>query len=1377
MSYAVTKNRALQYIGIILIIGVFAGAYWYFQVFAGVKTNTSLTDPLSEGLAGYWKLDEGTGTSATDSSTNGNTGTLTNGPTWTTGQIGGAVTFDNVNDYIDLGDVSTMEGQSALTISTWINPTTLANYDGIVSKYASATSDTTLNLGGTGVGTTSSLVATIRNGSDTYGYTATGKIVTGVWTHCILVFDGTQTGNSNRLKVYINGVSEALTFVGTIPATTVANAQNLRIGRTGSASDYFDGKIDEVRVYNRALSAEEVAQLYRVNSPTGVDTNLKGYWTFDGTDTTSTTATDRSGAGNNGTLTNSPAITEGKVGQALNFFPNGSDADTYVTMGDPSSGALDFGSGDFSVGFWTKGLGYSSQGSSVNVVLSKKNTDSAGSAGYAFRYTSSNQMLFLIGNGTTDYTITAPATTASDSQWHYYIGSRSGNTIYLYIDGVLAGSTSVTGSVSSSIGLFVGSDGNSLRNANANIDEVRVYSAALTAAQIQSLYKAGESDVMNVTDTNGNLNSGLAGYWALNEGTGTSTVDSSINGNTGTLTGAGGVPTWTTGQIGSAVDFDGTDDYISVSDSDALSPSTISVALWSKSDVTTSKPVYVHRLNDSNRVDIFVGSDIYCTFGNGTTYNSGSYSSTWDTNWHHVVCAWDGTTVSTYLDGALVKAESFSGTLPNINSSVQIGRRGSTATYFDGSIDEVRVYSRAISATEVAQLYRYTGPAAADSGLVGHWSFNGTDTTSTKAYDRSGAGNTGTLSGPAIAEGKVGQGLLFDGVDDGVNLDNPSALQSLTDFSMAAWIYVDSDRGASVDYIVSQYDGGGIADGDFLWYVNTNDTLIVNIDGATAAVTSSVITENEWHYVALTVDGDNRMDLYVDGTLNVSDTAIGTTAPYLHNANDLKIGSMHAGINPFQGIIDEVRIYNSILTAAQIQSLYKQSQSDEVNTGASQAQGTGRLDSGLAGYWPMDNGSGTSATDLSTNGNTGTLSGATGGLPAWTTGQIGSSVSFDGTDDIMTVSAGTGIVDASQNITIAVWIYPRATSPHSTIAAKSAVCDETGSKYMFELVGGVPELWMGGTRGTSSGITIPNDQWSYLVVTNDSAGRKFYVNGGLGYSGTALPAPTSSSADWRFGWCNAFNGNMDEVRIYNRALSTDEVGQLYRLNAPTGTDTGLKGYWSFNGRDMSGTTAYDRSGAGNTGTLTNGPAVTEGKLGQGLSFDGVNDYVNLGVFTPFQFANTTFTVTGWFKSGPADTGGVFVAQGGSGAGWFVGLNNNTSGMLSAVIKNSDGGQSGKLSTQGGFNDNIWHHFTFVMTTNTSAYASNNSLLYADGVLLSSSENSDSTSGGYATSSVVASLGVRNAGSSLLFKGSLDEVRIYNRALTAAEIKSLYNASR
>ena len=196
------------------------------------------------------------------------------------------------------------------------------------------------------------------------------------------------------------------------------------------------------------------------------------------------------------------------------------------------------------------------------------------------------------------------------------------------------------------------------------------------------------------------------GWWKLDENTGASANDSSGNNHPGTLTNG---PTWTTGYIGQAVNFDGVDDYISIGDSDLFSPTRLTVYAWIKRTGNSGRIVskdnnpttrgWEFKLTTTNTVEL----TIWNQSGVLKTVNGGA---TVDTNWHHVAGTWDGTTIRTYLDGVQQNSGSLSGTSVN-NSSVplEIGRAQWGIDYFSGQIDDVRVYDRARDASEVQQLF------------------------------------------------------------------------------------------------------------------------------------------------------------------------------------------------------------------------------------------------------------------------------------------------------------------------------------------------------------------------------------------------------------------------------------------------------------------------------------------------------------------------------------------------------------------------------------------------------------------------------------------------------------------------------------------------
>ena len=201
---------------------------------------------ITTGLVGWWKFDEGSGTAAADSSGNNNTGTLTNGPTWTTGKIGGALSFDGTNDYVG-ASVSDSNLATTLTLSQWVKATSFAEFAGIISNFSDGGMKVFINsgvTGGFGVG--------FRKVGGSYAECFSASTQLGVWYHL------TVTYNTGAVNIYINGNLDK-TCNGN---TTITNNSTFYIGYNNNNDAYFKGLIDEVRIYNRALSASEVSELF-----------------------------------------------------------------------------------------------------------------------------------------------------------------------------------------------------------------------------------------------------------------------------------------------------------------------------------------------------------------------------------------------------------------------------------------------------------------------------------------------------------------------------------------------------------------------------------------------------------------------------------------------------------------------------------------------------------------------------------------------------------------------------------------------------------------------------------------------------------------------------------------------------------------------------------------------------------------------------------------------------------------------------------------------------------------------------------------------------------------------------------------------------------
>ena len=202
-----------------------------------------------------------------------------------------------------------------------------------------------------------------------------------------------------------------------------------------------------------------------------------------------------------------------------------------------------------------------------------------------------------------------------------------------------------------------------------------------------------------------------------------------------------------------------------------------------------------------------------------------------------------------------------------------------------------------------------------------------------------------------------------------------------------------------------------------------------------------------------------------------------------------------------------------------------------------------------------------------------------------------------------------------------------------------------------------------------------------------------------------------------------------------------------------------------------GTTWKDLSGNNNNGTLTNGPTFSAGNMGS-ISLDGTNDYVDtVNTGTTFQFANVTFTVSLWIKT--SATSGVIISKGAtaSTAGWMFQF--DSAGTVSGTTKGSDGTNTYNRTSTATVNNNTWRNIVAVYTTNTTTLASNTTSIYIDGVL----SNGTGTLGGlvYATTTDTVQIGRRPSGA--YWSGSVSNLLIYNRELTAAEILQNYNATK
>jgi hypothetical protein len=187
-----------------------------------------------------------------------NNGTLTNGPTFSGTGASSSIVFDGVDDYVNLNSLSTLVGKTNVTVDCWFfNDSLPSGLQNIVGQFSGSGwlihTTTIANFN----------ILVLVGGGTSYG--GINITPTNTWLNVILAYDGTLTGNENRLKMYVNGVLRTFDAYngGEVPSTWPnATAVNATVGTLIGFGRYFNGKIPIVRIYEKTLSASEVRQNY-----------------------------------------------------------------------------------------------------------------------------------------------------------------------------------------------------------------------------------------------------------------------------------------------------------------------------------------------------------------------------------------------------------------------------------------------------------------------------------------------------------------------------------------------------------------------------------------------------------------------------------------------------------------------------------------------------------------------------------------------------------------------------------------------------------------------------------------------------------------------------------------------------------------------------------------------------------------------------------------------------------------------------------------------------------------------------------------------------------------------------------------------------------
>lgn len=1335
---------------------------------SGLGSQSLLAETVGPGPVGYWKFDEGQGQTVNDSSISGNNGTLgansgtsSDDPTWTTEDqciSGKCLRFDG-NDFVGIG-VLRPGNPNVITIASWFRTGSNCTDTYECSIVASYTYGTRLNIEPI---TNRLRFQVLNTGATVYSAKSAPSVNDNRWHYAVGIFNGTN------VYLYLDGqLMQTTAFSGTL-----LNSEGYSIGRAGAytGGSYFKGTIDDVKIYPYARTAAQIKSDYLAGaSMVGVaallgnydqanlSNGLVGYWKMDEASWSGTAGEvrDASGNGNNGQSQNA-TLTTGKFGNGGNFAGD----NDYVSIAESTS--LQPGT-QMTISAWVKADALASDIS----LIDKTNNG----YGFALKLNSGTPQ-FRNGTGAA-YSDLSATSTISTGVWYHLVGTLdSAGNKRIYINGSLSNISSgeTFNGNSTSVPLKFG-----VRTAayyTGQLDEARIYNRALSADEVSQLY---------------NFAPGPVGYWKMDEGSGSTALDSSGNGNNATWIGSG--EHWQTGKFGKSALYNGSD-YLEVSGL----PNAFFVEAWTQEfwiKTTTNSNQVISEKGTNNAFVQTMPSGIIRggTKAGVLVVDSTGTPAVNDNRWHHIAVSYDQTTLTIYIDGKF--NNSYTGGASTSSATVfSIGSRlGSSGVI--GQLDDFRIYNYARTPEQVLQDMQ--GGVLGDSGArlpdpITHYSFDEQhgQTANNKGILGSTANGTfGANSGVSTDDPtwktendcKVNGCVSFDG-GDYINTGSNSTFGNSI-LSASAWVNFSSL--AANQYIIGK-EVSSTPYGGWMMRINNSGKLDFSVSvGATNYLNEYSVANmvtGTWYHILGTYDGET-INLYLDGKLVATNTSPSGTITT--NAANVNIGRSEGFGRYLNGKIDEVKIYNIALTPEQVRQ--DMNAGAQLNFGTTANSEASQLTDGAGNppiaYFPFDEKTGTTVNDISGNNNTGSFVNS----PSWDQGKFGSAVRFNGSSNY--ISLGTSLnTSFVVPYSISVWVKPESISNTGQIPVIGGFYGINGTKNYLSLEMNTGKVWLDqwppSDNQLKSTRTLPLNTWSHIEAVQTATTRSIYINGVLNVTDNSPETYTGGTpTDWQIGGWSApnyyFKGLIDELKIYNYARTPAQVAYDYNRGAPLA-------WWKMD--ECEGSSIHDSSGnnlhgtwSGAAGTQTSvgtcntistawGNGAT-GKFNASLNFDGTDDYVQITDTNDIAHQTGDLSFGGWFKTtdGGGANGRVLLNKGSSHNWLYSTAIVNGQIYCKLFVANNADDYLLTISPLT-YNDGIWHHSMCVVSGNTISN-------YIDGKLVATDNTTSGTRDVSSTGHLYIGAFHYNAQMNFFWNGQLDDIRVYNYGLSSNQIKQLYN---
>jgi len=593
------------------------------------------------------------------------------------------------------------------------------------------------------------------------------------------------------------------------------------------------------------------------------------------------------------------------------------------------------------------------------------------------------------------------------------------------------------------------------------------------------------------------------------------------------------------GNANSAYIFDGVDDYMtSVINLSTNQPFSLSVwVYWNGANAGFQE--ILSWWNSAQGQSPYLGTGLNSSeIRFGDTWNATGINMPVN-RWVHLGAVYDGNTSSLYLDGVFAAISGSGLNYDFTNGSLEIGKQAQFTEYWDGKIDDIRIYNRTLSATEIDQLFTEGGWSTLNIGLVADYPING------NANDESGNLRHGSVFGAFLTNDRsavLNSAYQFDGIDDRIDL--PFSPNNFAQLTITAWVFRTKNSLLGINQGIVSNDVLGNR-GVSLAIDESNNLSITahNTSIIQTQIFGSFIPTSQWVFVAMTYDGAT-LSLYQDGIFQGS---IGSTG-LLGGTSNFQIGHDLFDASSgryFGGKIDQVRIYDRGLTAQEVEDIHLPV-----------------TPSGLIAYYPFN----ANANDESGNGQDGTVFGPI--LTDDRDGNFSSAYQFDGFDDYIQLPfSSNGLAQLS----ITAWINRTKNGSAGFtigIVSNDVLVSDRGillglgdTNDLITIINNQSNI----ESRVNPLVFVPSSQWVFVAMTYDGIELKLYQDGVLtGTTSTSglLRGTTTFHIghDQLDGFTQRyFGGKIDDVKIFKTALTQIEIQQEMSGSIFTNINAGLEG--------------------------------------------------------------------------------------------------------------------------------------------------------------------------------------------------------------------------